>query len=263
MGTFDPATFRRDGAAYCKFLIRARRILELESITPDQARAWEIPSPDAESHSAIQLLEAADRRYGRLLDQVDVCGSGGVAEAEMANWGEQKLAVIQFLISRYDLQQAITTTARGESVDWDSLACWDRLDDVRRQLDSLPDVASTDDAVPRIGECPVMLAGRDELPAVLGQSVNAIPPAEYDALSALVERFPHRQTAVEIRKHLARTGSGFVVDPGGALRRLAKRHSLWRTVLLLPPKGGSRAGYGLRSEAAQARVTYSSSSQNT
>lgn len=142
----DPAAlgrFRYTVAAVVKFLIRARRAKEPAFLSPAELESWNLNPKAAEKYTTTQLLELAKRNADELREPfICFCPSGGYGRRE--TWeGEGDVGVVkglfvEFVNPIYWLPQAIDDSRMGRALDWDQVAQWEVLPELRAALDRLP-----------------------------------------------------------------------------------------------------------------------------
>ena len=235
-GRFVLSRFAIDSAALCKYLIRARRKVEPGFLPYDEFKRWKLDDVGNDREPVLVLLKKA----ATLTDMIDahmvaMGGSGGCSPDDPL--ADFKFAVAGFAF-RAILDSAVVTVQKNKPVPWNTIAKWDSLNQIRKDLDHLLDPNETTEPFKRVpiaeskrvklfpaGHHPQALIGTDQ--------IVFMTPAQQDVITALLEAGEGGLSGPELIK---KSGRG---DARGVLKRLASNEK-WKCVLQSAGRQGGR-----------------------
>ena len=249
---FDAGDFRYTVAAYVKLLIRARHKAKPNFLAEEERRKWEVDNDDDQGWPAWRLMEQASKKLAEINERfIDRCGSGGIPVMDEDTPVTRLIDAVGFLVPaeggapyhNATLVKAAEQLKQGRDIDWDSLAEWDQLPIIRRDLDQLPHPTVTPRRPDPGNTCPVAVVFKADRKVRVNGREAILKPAQFDVIRVLLDRFPHG-----ITKDVLDTLSGHS-DSRGILRRLAGQ-DLWRDVIAFPGAPGA-GGYRLVSSTGR------------
>jgi len=240
---FDLGEFRYFAAGYVKLLIRARRKETPAFLPADQLAAWGVDDRFDTTWPAWRLLQDAAGRLAYLNSYfIPRCGSGGVPPADESTPIGRLLGELAFLVADHTggpyhnqaLAQAASRLERGEEIDWAELVQWDRLPQIRKDLDQLPHPRRPD-AESSGPPCSVVITNRGARSVLVHGRPATLTQPRFAVIEALVDQFPLGLSKDELM------GLSGHEDAVKILKRLAKAEG-WQDAIILPGTPGA-GGY--------------------
>jgi hypothetical protein len=153
----DPTSFRNAAAGLIKSLIRARARQEPEFLRANDYQRWGVTDLQSERRSCTTLL----RLFQQLRDQFEhrlIEGQNSIPEPSSSDDADLIDAVVDQIwgFVQGDINQAIRDAERGRQVQWNKLAAWSNLTELRDALDRLPSTPRRKVKTSPTGELPVI-----------------------------------------------------------------------------------------------------------
>jgi len=225
---------RLNAAGVIKGLIQARSSVDPEFLSPEDYAHWKVVP---ETRPCGYLLELASGLLKDFRNQYCKCEGKSIPNSPSAAEEEQHDCLIEQVVEFFqgDLDEASNAAKKKQDVDWDDLAGWKRLPDLRDALDELPEPqASEKDAK---AECAVAIRSAEAREVVVNGETKHVTPAGFDVIKVLVAEYPGRlsqDVLISKSKH---------TDARGILKRLRKSDRDWKKAIMMAETTGR--GYGI------------------
>ena len=138
--SFDPGAFRWAAADFLRCMIYARESADPGFLSDAEYERWQIDRGRGKAYRSHEILQKALDKLRFLDDKyVGPRSSGGLPLYE-GPLGELRLEVGLFVCGdpEWSIPEVIEKLRNGEAVDWEELAQWDGLAEIRDALDQLP-----------------------------------------------------------------------------------------------------------------------------